>query len=292
MTTQILSQIFETSFLKVNAAQYYSSSHPDSSALVIDQSNHFIELSGLEEDAALALLIRQSQTNQDITDDAKKIVERLVCHPLAITQAGAYIRKRKLRLCEFMDHYKRRKRKILENMSQVSQYRKRLGNAEEETSLNVFATWELSFHQLQSEALENDVEAKLLTLLAFFDEKDISEQLFAGFSNNQEQISESAKLLIWLNAFRSLDGQWNSDLFEDVLIRLKDSSLLLAFARGLDGVYHASLHPIIKDWIRLRTNESISQETTYMAATLVTEILLNSWQKEHFDLPLIAKQNI
>ena len=172
-----------------------------------------------------------------------------MCHPLAITQAGAYIRKRKLRFCEFMDHYKRRKSTILENTPQLSQYRKRLGNAEEETSLNVFTTWELSFQQPQSEASENNVEAKLLTLLAFFDEKDISEQLFAGFSNNQEQMSESAKLLIWLKAFSSLEGQWNSDLFEDVLIRLRNSSLLQAFARGLDGFSHASLHPLVKDWI-------------------------------------------
>ena len=42
----------------------------------------------------------------------------------------------------------------------------------------------------------------------------------------------------------------------------------------------------------MRTEESISQENIYMAATLGTGILLNSWQKEHFDLPLLAKQNI
>ena len=81
-------------------------------------------------------------------------------------------------------------------------------------------------------------------------------------------------------------------MFEDGLIRLRDSSLLQAFARGLDGLCHASLHPLVKDWIRLRTEKSISQENTYMAATLVRKILLNSWQKQHFDLRLLAKQNI
>ena len=181
---------------------------------------------------------------------------------------------------------------ILECTPQLSQYRKKLGNAEEETSLNVFTTWELLFQQLQSEASENDVEAKLLTLLAFFDEKDISEQLFAGFSTNQEQILESAKLLIWLNAFSTAEGRWDSDFFEDVLIRLRDSSLLQAFARGVDGFCHASLHPLIKDWIRLRTGKSISQKkNTYMAARLVKEIPVNAWQKQHFDLPLLIKQS-
>ena len=47
-----------------------------------------------------------------------------------------------------------------------------------------------------------------MTLLAYFDEKNISEQLFAGFSTNHEQISESARLLIWLNAFSNVEGQW------------------------------------------------------------------------------------
>lgn len=81
------------------------SKHPDSNALVINQSNHFIELFGFEENAAVALLIQRSQTNEGISVDAKKIVQRLGCHPLAVMQAGACIRKRKLRLCECMDHY-------------------------------------------------------------------------------------------------------------------------------------------------------------------------------------------
>ena len=158
--------------------------------------------------------------------------------------------------------------------------------------MNVFTTWELSFQQLQSEGSENDVEAKLLTLLAFFYEKDISEQLFAGFSPNQAQISGSAKLLIWLSDFSSFEGQWNSDLFEDVSIRLRVLSLLQAFAQELDGLCHASLHPLVKDQIRLRTDKSISQGNTCMAAALLRKILLYSWQKQHFDLPLLAKQNI
>ena len=250
-----------------------TSRHPDSSALVINQSSHFIKLFGLDESDAVALLIQQSQAKEGITADAKKIAERLGCHPLALTQAGAYIRKRKLRLSEFMDHYKRRKNIILESTPRLSQYRKRLGNAEEETSLNVFTTWELSFRQLQSEASKDGVEAKLLTLMAYFNEKDISEQLFAIFNVNEEKILESTKLVMWLKFFISSEtDQWDSDFFGDVLIRLSDSSLLQAFARGLDGFYHASLHPLIKDWIRLRTDKSTSQENTCVAAMLVSEI--------------------
>ena len=62
-----------------------TSRHADSDALVVKQSNHFLELFGLEESAAVALLIQQSQTDEVISLDAKKIVERLGRHPLAIT---------------------------------------------------------------------------------------------------------------------------------------------------------------------------------------------------------------
>ena len=98
---------------------------------------------------------------------------------------------------------------------------------------------------------------------------------------------------MWLKSFISSEtDQWDSDSFEDVLIRLSDSSLLQAFARGLDGFYHASLHPLIKDWIRLRTDKSTIQENFCAAAMLVTIILINSWQKQHFDLSLLAQKDI
>lgn len=101
-----------------------TSRHPGSNALVISQSNHFIELSGLDKTAAVTLLIQQSQSNEVSSEHAKAIVGRLGCHPLAITQAGAYIRIRNLPLCEFMDHYKRRKKIILESTLQLSHYGK------------------------------------------------------------------------------------------------------------------------------------------------------------------------
>ena len=270
-----------------------TSRHPDSIEIVMNQRSHFIKLLCLDENNAVALLTQKSQTEEGSAIEAIKIVERLGCHPLALAQAGAYIRKRKLRLSNFMDHYKRRKKIILETTPQLSQYRKRLGNAEEEMSLNVFTTWELSFRQLQLEASEDSVEAKLLTLMAYFNEKDISEELFAIFNANEKQMPEIAQLLIWLKAFISSEtGQWDSDVFGDVLIRLSDSSLLQAFSQGQDGFYHASLHPLIKDWIRLRTDKSTCQENTCVAAMLVYKILTDSRQKEHFDLSLIPKQYI
>lgn len=68
--------------------------------------------------------------------------------------------------------------------------------------------------------------------------------------------------------------------------------MLQEFTEGPDGIYHSSSHRVTEDWIRLRTNNQLCQENTFMAARLVKNILLNSWVKAHFQLPLYAKQNI
>jgi hypothetical protein len=47
-----------------------------------------------------------------------------------------------------------------------------------EIALSVFATWELSFHQLELQMSRGGIEATLLTLLAFFNHTDISEAFF------------------------------------------------------------------------------------------------------------------
>ena len=271
-----------------------TSRHADSDTLVLDQSNQFIKLYGLEESAAVLLLSQQSQSKDFDAEDAEKIVERLGYHPLAITQAGAYIKRRGLQLSHFMKVYKKQREAILTNTPPLSQYRKKLDSDEKETSLNVFTTWELSFQQLQSQASANNVEAKLLTLFAFFDNKDISEQILAEFGAINEEASESAKLLTWLSGFTNASGQWDTDSFAEVLITLRDLSLLQGFAQEPDGFYHSSLHPLVKDWIRLRTSKSIGQESTYMAACLLRSRLSNSWHshKQYFELPLFAQQNI
>lgn len=163
--------------------------------LVYDKNTDFITLPGLEKDAAVLLLTQKSQTKDYNSEDAMRIVERLGYHPLAITQAGAYIWQRELQLCDFIEHHKNRKEVILKTTPRFSQYRQTLGYAEEgEVFFSLVTSYELSFQQLQSKASKNDCKAKLLTLFAFFGNEDISEKLFAEFVTNEAVKSESAKL--------------------------------------------------------------------------------------------------
>ena len=168
--------------------------HAHLSALVIENSANYIEMPGLDKDAALDLLIRHSQSKSFHSEDADNIVQRLGSHPLALTQAASYIQEQKISFSEFLEEYKCQKRLILENTPMLSQYRKKLGDAEREISLSAFTTWELSFQKLRSQATEHGVEEKLLTLFAFFHEMDISEQFFAK-SDFGEYYPETARKL-------------------------------------------------------------------------------------------------
>ena len=73
-----------------------TSRHANSDTLVLDQMIHFVKLQGLEEDAAILLLSQRSQTKDLNNQDAKEIAGRLGDHPLAIAQAGTYIKRRGL----------------------------------------------------------------------------------------------------------------------------------------------------------------------------------------------------
>ena len=184
------------------------------------------------------------------------------------------------------------KKIILENTPQLSQYRKKLGDAEKETTLSVFTTWELSFQQLQTQCTEDGIEIKFLTLFAFFHNKDISEEFFAGYDSTSQSVSTS-KLFKWLKSFTDDEkSQWDIEVFQDVLIKLRDLSLIQPFTRGSDGFHHLSLHPLIKDWIQLRIVPADFQENSLMATVLVYQRLKKCYRDGIFDLSLLTRQSL
>lgn len=162
-----------------NGCVLVTSRNTESSQLA-STADSSIELLGLSEKDALEVLFNSAkqQANGQVLEHAKKIVQRLVYHSLAITQAGSYIRQKKIHMDQFLGHYETHRANILRHTPQLTRYRRRLTESEKETSLNVFTTWELSYDQLLHIPSGED-KAALLTLLAFFDCKDISEEFFA-----------------------------------------------------------------------------------------------------------------
>ncbi|KAH7363813.1 hypothetical protein BKA65DRAFT_122788 [Rhexocercosporidium sp. MPI-PUGE-AT-0058] len=282
-----------------------------SERLTNHQPRNFIELEGLSQEDSLQLLWTQCQVNK--TDEAlvaaKVIVERLAYHPLAITQAGSYIGRQRIRLDQFMGYYDKSRDKILKHTPQLSQYRRHLSKDEKETSLNVFTTWELSLQQLLETAESGKDKADLLTLFAFFDCKDISEQLFSEYTK-RAQIFEryhwpvdcllsclgeeypDGQLLGGWDGDRKLDGlkQWDSGSFGEILSDLSEMSLVQSWAWGEDEYRHISLHPLIKDWIRIRSNDEETRQYALVSSSILDAVLDANYYQESFIFPLSTQQ--
>jgi tetratricopeptide (TPR) repeat protein len=163
----------------------------------------------------------------------------------------------------------------------MSQYRKALNDAEKETSLNVFVTWELSFQQLATDDVDGS-KASILTLLAFFDPNDISEELFKRFCNGTHLSPGNSELLAkCLLPRRPIadddleavpDGvieHWDRDGFADVIGSLRQLSLIQSFEISEDGYYHVSLHPLVKEWIKLRISMEAASDYFDCAARIL-----------------------
>jgi tetratricopeptide (TPR) repeat protein len=274
-----------------------TSRHAASKELV-DESNA-IELPGLPKVDALSLFCKQvgatgtaSTTPEADTPEAERIVDRLGYHPLAITQASSYIKRQKIEIKDFMTHYDQQRRAILEQTPQMTTYRKLLNNTEGETSMNVFTTWELSFQQLLATGVLGHQRADILTLFAFFDSKDISEELFGPFCEEKSPILRNdpgESLFTFLGA----DGRWNSSSFINAINILRDMSLVQSWWRNTgDGFCHLSLHPLIRDWIRLRKDQMACYHYSLVAAQILAEVIKATGSRSIFGLSLPTKQAI
>lgn len=288
-----------------------TSRHPSSE----DLAHHIvsrIHIEGLSESDALDLLWTTSYFGQkkfraSEIEGAKWIVHKLACHPLAITQAGSFIKQQKIRIEEFMNHYDKKREKILKHTPLLSQYRRNISSeTENEISLSVFTTWELSFLPLMDSSNCGKEKADLLTLFAFFNFRDICEDLFAGYckraQGSEDHFWPARCLLPCIGSKRpeekilvknSLEektlaeqNQWDSDSFVRILDDLTQTSLVQAWTRGEDGFCHFSLHSLVRDWIRLRTSEEERQYYSILSGKIITGYLIDNYHQRSFRLKL------
>ncbi|RDL39896.1 uncharacterized protein BP5553_04236 [Venustampulla echinocandica] len=204
-----------------------------------------LDVEAMEEQEAVELLlhhIRRPSVAESV-EGARLIAQKLGFLALAIDQAGAYINARKLPLRSFIDHYENRKEHVMKHTPQLWDYRRKLNNAEEETSLSVFSTWELSFREMAGNKVTHESMSHLLTLSAFFSNRHISENIFrAHFEGHDPRPG-------WMHIFET-DGKYDTYKYEDIIAELSNLSLLNSDASEEDA--HFSLHPLVRDWIQLR----------------------------------------
>ena len=217
-----------------------------------------------QSDAENLLLISSGLIRQDVNpQNLAHTVNMLGCLPLALDQAGAYIRKLHLSLGVFEKHYLDRQKKILQYTPDLFEYRKSLLPGSEPSVLSVFTTWELSLEQLGDDRPHFE---HLLTLSAFFDHNRVHEALFStrctlnftACSGVQDD---------WLQCMLT-NSAWDSYRFQNIIANLHGLSLLQKFWIE-DGHIVFSLHHLVNDWLRTRIREKKRASMVVEAAVTV-----------------------
>lgn len=252
----------------------FTSRHADSERL-----GHCIRVATMSEDESMDLLLQRSP-NEDEKHDARRIASTLGYLALALDQAGAYIRARNLPLKHFISHYNKRKEVVLREIPEQWEYRRKTAAAEREILLNVYTTWELSFEQVKGEETERRKKDHFLTLAAFFDNNKISEIFF---QDHYEKISPH-----WMDIF-STRGQWETEKYGDILAEFQKLSLIQISVKQDDG-FQFSIHPVVRDWIRLRKNQDVQQKFAVEAIKALAQYIGHIVDFDSLDLDL--KQEI
>ncbi|KAF3940834.1 hypothetical protein ABW19_dt0204708 [Dactylella cylindrospora] len=249
-----------------------------SSPAIISKIGPVREVDGMTEAQSLKLFYSQSkiEVSPEADQEVKEIVKRLGYHPLAVNQTAIYLREKKniLPLSRFLRHYETYTRKILDGGRNRPSGG---GKIEEKTVMNI---WNMSYDEiLQPKSPLGTLKVAFLVILAFFDETDISECLFATFFDT---FPEKSDPLGWFELFVSEDtGRWDNDNFGEVVTELQRLSFINSAWTGEDGWIHVSLHPLVRDWIKLRQ----SKEDLLLGYRTATQLLVSSIRRDVVILP-------
>ncbi|KAL8818434.1 MAG: hypothetical protein Q9223_002927 [Gallowayella weberi] len=225
-----------------NGAVLVTSRHADSGAL-----GTVIEMGSMREDESINLLLHRTHGPPTFhnVEGARLVVQSLGCLPLAIDQAGAYIRSRKIPFSVFLDHFEKRRGKILQHTPDLWDYRRKLNDQQNEISVSVFTTWELSFQRIADDEEQRTSMGHFMTLLGFFHNLDIQEDMFKAY------YCHSSPAPSWMEMFTT-NTEWDSYSYQDAVVSLSQLSLLQHTRGGEHSAALISLHPLIRDWTQYR----------------------------------------
>lgn len=221
-------------------------------------------MQGLKSEEAVTLLLKRSKilkpTDSDI-EDARCITEQLGCLALAIEQAGAYISARQLTLQEYIELLQCQRNELLKYPVQLGSYQR-----------SVFATWEVSFRQIER---DSKLAAKLLLLLSFLDPAEINQCMLVRGCQPQRRWGAAGEVCDYSPSEAGVDNGiielvTNRIVFDDAIQKLREFSLI---QRNYDvqGKRSFSLHPLVQDCVAYRVSEEEQRKWREQAILLVSQ---------------------
>lgn len=194
------------------------------------------------------------------SEDLECLLRKLEGMPLALAQAGAYIRQTNITLQEYLGYYDKTWDDLIAEQDSypLQEYAQR-------SQRSMLTTWKISYEQAES---QNREAATLLKLWAYLDPKDIWYELIACAGQLEPQID----IPEWLSTLAK-----NSLKFRGALGLLKKYSLIN------DGDNHNYyMHAVLHSWCRHLVYKSTRSEAfPELAASIVTQMLPGDNDKDH-----------
>ncbi|PZC89039.1 TadD, Flp pilus assembly protein TadD, contains TPR repeat protein [Pyrenophora tritici-repentis] len=195
-----------------------------------------------------------------VVENADMVLELLRGLPLALTQAGSYMRETNMSASTYVKHYSRTWERLMKSEESFP--------LDEYGDRSVLTTWTMSYKQVQRKSEE---AACLLKLWGFLDSGEVWYELIAAGSDPAAEVDAPA----WLLA-----------VAEDELAFGKAMGLLSRYslAEGREGTDSHSMHSVLHRWCRYVAEKDEQQELGCLAAGLVAwSVPLNSdtesWKK-------------
>ena len=219
-------------------------------------------LKPFDKENAVAVLYSKSAIEPTTTNakDAREIVSLLGCLPLAIDQAGAFIRRRAKSFSDYRRLLESQMHKVLEASP---------GMLDSENA--VISVWELNFRQV-----EKDCPAawQLLLLLAYLEPEDIPEVLLARGSSSKKIWGYNGEVTELSPEDAGIDGQL-ADVLQDPMKLDEALEHLTAFSlvqRNKSGGRRAlSVNTLVQHCVTHRVDRAQRQKWQAQAILLVSQ---------------------
>lgn len=176
-----------------------------SQAAIVHSKHHSFHVAALPLSEALEMLIDRSgfvPSSEEERSCGREIVALQGGLPLALDQAGAFMRARKRRFSEYLRLYKDRQGEVLSAQPKLKHY--------DET---VLTTWDINFSQVEQESQE---AAQVLLLLCFLDPGDILESMLLRGCTRQKRWNEDGELVERLAEEDSVDAELASIIKDEM----------------------------------------------------------------------------
>jgi tetratricopeptide (TPR) repeat protein len=205
-----------------------------------------IEVRSMAIDEAMMLLARvrdEASTAEEASAEAGvgAILEQLQCLPLAISQAGAYMRRMSMTAEQYLDLLRQgRTRWEVLKMSDADRHRR------PEVSNSVLETWRISTERIR---VESEMSYRILHVIAYIDSQDIPHELVMAAASRYRVDDENST------------GQATELGVLEAVARLKEFSFLDLRQKG-DGEQSYEMHKLVQEAVRYGLKISSSVETT------------------------------